>query len=1124
VLQILRLGTQMARGLAAAHAQGLVHRDIKPANILLEDGQRAKLTDFGLARAVDDVRMTRTGMVAGTPQYMSPEQAHGRPVDHRSDLFSLGSVLYEMCTGRAAFRADSAMAVLKRVCDDEQRPACEVNPAVPEWLSDIVDCLLAKDPADRIQTAAEVAELLERRLANVQEPGAFADHPPLVRRPRSSDAPRRALERAVRITRFLAAARLLVSIWVVILMFMFGAAPQQVVSLVIAGIAGFDVLTMLVCLRLLDRPQTILARRVAACLAMCPVSILSFACVSFGAYATYLMFRRDVAEVFNQDTRRKPPAQPLLPGGEDVELRGEMAPEPGLAPGEFEPRRPTGMTGTMTHFVRLYRGRGNTGRSLAIGVCLLVAAVAFWINLKSHRGTFEVAADMPAGMETETDELPPPAVPPAYISLDAIRTIPAEQARVAALGILPDGRSALAVSRDESVRLMDLQTGETIRQFRAPAQRPAPVQKVVTNVPLRDQTRPPEVAIAVSADGKLGAFAGGYDGDLRVWSLETGEQVAAWQLPGVPGPNYPGIAALQFSPDGTELLTTSGLRNALGSGTPVPQIDAVWNIADAEARLDLPVCAAGAWSPDGSKLIVAKTSQQDSELLVGSDELRPLNAASAPEQRHVTALQWLPDNRLVAVAFARNRLSHARRVYGGPISDFGAENRFGADRNNQPMVAQQTSGPQPEVAVVDTETGQTMRSLATGNSPVSQLLLLPDGVHLMVCSDDGPVTVWNLTTGQEDGPFHFVRPDQNVYIAPPPASGQVPVANRRSTPARLITAGQWTLSARTGSWRNDGGVVMFDLPLSWQQRREPQVIHELKSHTAGIQFLSFAPGGRLVSAARDGQILLWDLETESVLENITPHDGKWSPDMCVSLDGQYVTAFEGGDSRQRNVRFHEMANGAQGMVTQVRPGPPEILYSAATGEFIVPNDRSIDLWMRRTMTLNRVMVSDSLEHIGVSGDGNILLASLVRGQLSRVSVPERQVRPISQRSGAIESIAMNFDGSRAITRNSGYGDAVQIWDVNRGQLLGSLAAASDVADLAFAERDRLIVTGSVDHLRYWDASTMQSYARVACNATVLAASRDGTLVATGGNEIEDNNCVIRVWQLTKPGSDPSPSE
>ncbi|GEM_PF-5755871 len=1096
VLQILRLGTQMARGLAAAHAQGLVHRDIKPANILLEDGQRAKLTDFGLARAVDDVRMTQTGMVAGTPQYMSPEQAHGRPVDHRSDLFSLGSVLYAMCTGRPAFRADSAMAVLKRVCDDEQRPACEVNPAVPEWLSDIVDCLLAKDPADRIQTAGEVAELLERRLAHVQEPEAFADHSPVVRRPRSNDAGRRALKRAVLITRRVAAARLAVSICagislVVVVMVMSDAAlsgAPVLPMLLPVAICVFDVLTMLVCLRLLERPETIQSRRVAAWLALFPMSPLWPLSVPIAAYAVYLIYRRDVEELFVHDPRREPRHRPVPSGGEDSELDGRMEPE--LAPQGFEPRRPTGMTGTMTHFVRLYRGQGNAGRSLAIGVCLLVAGVAFWIYLKSHRGTLEVVADMSAGMST--DDRPTPAVPPAYISFDAIRTIPAEHARVAALGILPDGRSALAVSRNESVRIMDLQTGETIRQLRAPQQRPVPVQKISTNVPLPDRTRPPEVAIAVSADGKLGAFAGGYNGDLRIWNLEIGKQVAAWQLPGSPGPNHPGIAALQFSPDGTELLTTSGLRNALGSRAPVAQIDAVWNISDAEARLELPVCAAGAWSPHGSTLILAKTNKQGSELLVGSDELRPLNSASAPEQRHVTALQWLPDNRLVAVAFARNLLS------------------------------QRTSGPQPEVVVVDTETGLTMRSLATGNCPVSQLLLLPDGFHLMVCSEDGPVTVWNLTTGQEDGPFHFVRRDADVYIATPSANGQVPIANR-STSARLIAASQWTLSAQTGSWRNDGGVVMFDLPLSWQQRREPQVIHELKSHTAGIQFLSFAPGGRLVSAARDGQILLWDLESESVVQNITPHDGKWSPDMCVSLDGQYATAFGGG--RQRNIRFHDMANrGAHGVVTQIRPGPPEILYSAATGEFLVPNNRSIDLWMRRTMTQNRVIVRDSLEHIGVSGDGNILLASLARGQLSRVSVPERQVRPISQRSAAIESIAMNFNGSRAITRISGSGDAVQVWDVNRGQLLGSLAAASDVTDLAFAERDRLIVTGSADHLRYWDASTMQSYARVACNATVLAASRDGTLIATGGSEIEDNNCVIRVWQLTKPASDPGPSE
>jgi WD40 repeat protein/tRNA A-37 threonylcarbamoyl transferase component Bud32 len=171
--EILRIGIQTAAGLAAAHAQGLVHRDVKPANILLENGvQRVKITDFGLARAVDDASLTQSGVIAGTPMYMSPEQARGEAVDHRSDLFSLGSVLYIMCTGRPPFRASSSLAVLKRVCEEAPRPIREINPDIPEWLTAIVGRLHAKDPAQRIQSAAEVAELLSQHLAHLQQPAS----------------------------------------------------------------------------------------------------------------------------------------------------------------------------------------------------------------------------------------------------------------------------------------------------------------------------------------------------------------------------------------------------------------------------------------------------------------------------------------------------------------------------------------------------------------------------------------------------------------------------------------------------------------------------------------------------------------------------------------------------------------------------------------------------------------------------------------------------------------------------------------------------------------------------------------------------------------------------------------
>jgi WD40 repeat protein len=169
--EILRIGSQTACGLAAAHKQGLVHRDIKPANILLENGiERVKITDFGLARATDDASITQSGTVAGTPMYMSPEQANAEAVDHRSDLFSLGSVLYAMCTGRAPFRASSSLAVLKRVCEETPTPIQQVNAVIPAWLAAVIAKLHAKKPADRFQSASEVADLLGQQLAQVQQP------------------------------------------------------------------------------------------------------------------------------------------------------------------------------------------------------------------------------------------------------------------------------------------------------------------------------------------------------------------------------------------------------------------------------------------------------------------------------------------------------------------------------------------------------------------------------------------------------------------------------------------------------------------------------------------------------------------------------------------------------------------------------------------------------------------------------------------------------------------------------------------------------------------------------------------------------------------------------------------
>jgi WD40 repeat protein len=160
--EVVRIGMQAAHGLAAAHAQGLIHRDIKPGNILLEPpGDRIKLTDFGLARIADDVKLTRTGFVTGTPLYMAPEQALGEEPDRRSDLFSLGAILYEMCAGEPPFKGSSALMILRQITESKHRPLREVDPSLPDWLTETIERLLAKKPADRIQSAAQLAELFD---------------------------------------------------------------------------------------------------------------------------------------------------------------------------------------------------------------------------------------------------------------------------------------------------------------------------------------------------------------------------------------------------------------------------------------------------------------------------------------------------------------------------------------------------------------------------------------------------------------------------------------------------------------------------------------------------------------------------------------------------------------------------------------------------------------------------------------------------------------------------------------------------------------------------------------------------------------------------------------------------
>jgi formylglycine-generating enzyme required for sulfatase activity len=176
--RVLRLGREIAGGLQAAHERGLIHRDIKPANLWLDStgGGRVKILDFGLARAEEETaRLTRLGTLVGTPTFMAPEQSHGRRVDGRADLFSLGCVLYRLCTGRLPFQGATPLAVLMAVSQDTPPPIRELSPQTPPRLADLVMRLLAKRPEDRPPSARAVLEELQ---AVEREHAARAPAPP----------------------------------------------------------------------------------------------------------------------------------------------------------------------------------------------------------------------------------------------------------------------------------------------------------------------------------------------------------------------------------------------------------------------------------------------------------------------------------------------------------------------------------------------------------------------------------------------------------------------------------------------------------------------------------------------------------------------------------------------------------------------------------------------------------------------------------------------------------------------------------------------------------------------------------------------------------------------------------
>ncbi|MBW2487811.1 MAG: serine/threonine protein kinase, partial [Deltaproteobacteria bacterium] len=161
VERVLAIGLSVAEALAYAHQQGVVHRDIKPANIIVLENDQIKVADFGIARVMSSSTKTETGIIIGTPNYMSPEQVAGKKVDGRSDLFSLGVVLYEMLSAEKPFNADNITALMYAITISNYAPLSQVAPRTPKCCVKLIDKLLRKGVSKRHQTADQVIKEID---------------------------------------------------------------------------------------------------------------------------------------------------------------------------------------------------------------------------------------------------------------------------------------------------------------------------------------------------------------------------------------------------------------------------------------------------------------------------------------------------------------------------------------------------------------------------------------------------------------------------------------------------------------------------------------------------------------------------------------------------------------------------------------------------------------------------------------------------------------------------------------------------------------------------------------------------------------------------------------------------
>ncbi|QDU21855.1 protein kinase domain-containing protein [Urbifossiella limnaea] len=1167
--EVVRIGLAAARGLAAAHARGIVHRDVKPGNILLEAGTgRVKLTDFGLARAADDATISRSGVIAGTPMYMSPEQARGDQIDHRSDLFSLGSVLYTLCTGTRAFEADHTVAVLGRVCDDEPTPVREKNPAVPRWVAALVEKLLAKNPADRFASAAEVAGLLAAYQAHEADPAA--PPPPPIRGVRAG--------RTRRTRRWAGAAAAVVAAAVGVFWFTRppGDGPPPPVP---AGIPGWRAPT---------------AAELAA--RSSPFDGRAREGIPPGQPA-------EAVVVLGESRFRLPRRGPNNSMATDPEGRWLAVPN-GDAVAIFDAR-----TGVLTRTLT-----GHAGR---------VIAVAF-----SPDGRFVAGGNWAPGepgMETWTDRTKPHAVMVWDRQTGEVTaTLPGGVAGLFSVAFSPDGKR-LYGSGPGGVETWDLTTKTSIRRFESAGSAVGLYhfalspdgKRVVCNhtntaltvrdveggspVTLDGHTSAPEAA-AFSPDGKL--LATGSESELLLWDAEKLELVTRIATP---------AEWVAFTPDGKHLLAA---RHG-GGEAERDHVVTRWNLTTYQGAPLLPPVRRAAWpayhlSRDGHRLYALMEDGRDVDGVVhvydlaAGKELFPYEGRAAD----VWAVAVSPDGRTVAAGgdggalvlwdlagWAAGAAPPPARSLTGPTQKVYSV-AFNPDGSL--VAAASVDG---TVRVWKAATGDPVRTLdGEKDGRASKVVFAADGKTLLTGAADGAVLVWDVATWDEQQPRRLHAGHVSGLAVSPDGRLLASAGDDRSVVVTDLTTGQRVARLGPGgtgaavevrvAFGGDGSTLAFGgwdgAVRVWDAATQQET--QLPGAPVPLDSLAVDPTGRLVAAGGGGAVVLWDRDhpgrryafTAAARRLAFTPEGRhlvaatpagvavfrtpappepYDPAPRPLPSPEEVAARPGladgvprdparpgwgvlGGSRFRLPHpglSSEMATDPQGRRLAVPCGHDLVLFDARTGALVhtltghtdrvhavafTPDGRTVaaaNLATFRTPYTVRFWDVETGRETGVlpggggrawglafSADAALVLCLTDKAMEVWDRAAGRMVRrfPSAFGQGLFYGVTFSPDGRRAVW---GEGPRVHVWEVGAAApptVVGDADHTGPVVTAAFSPDGATLVTGGSKEWVVWDAATLTARKRVAGEVRWLAFEPDGKTLL-----VRDGQDVLARWEV-----------